>query len=361
MHLISVAQIPQVIEHICIAENEPVWFHGEPGCGKSQGMNAAAKALDAQLIDFRLGQYDTVDFKGFPDIDRETSTTVWHMASTLPFVGNSRFDPDRLKIVFFDEADHGKESVKGVCYQALQERRVGEHVFQPNTYFAMAGNRPQDRGVSGGKSPPPLNNRATHYEVGPDADVWVSWAATQPRIPGELLAFIQFRKALISTFDPKSPEVAFATPRTWEKAAHYFTSPTIGGVRHTGDGLDMNPVMAASINGCVGEGAAAEFLGFVKVLKNMPSLADIEANPDHISVSEQPEVRWAVAVGISGEMAKRPESAPAFGRYLDRMDPEFGILAWQLGLKRNEQLIGSPEFIKMARVHQAIFAYVNKS
>jgi hypothetical protein len=37
------------------------------------------------------------------------------------------------------------------------------------------------------------------------------------------------------------------------------------------------------------------------------------------------------------------------------MDPEFGILAWQLGIKRNEQLIGTKEFIHMARVHQAIF------
>jgi hypothetical protein len=42
------------------------------------------------------------------------------------------------------------------------------------------------------------------------------------------------------------------------------------------------------------------------------------------------------------------------------MDPEFGILAWQLGMKRNEQLVGTKEFIQMARVHQAIFASVNR-
>lgn len=349
MHLINIPQVAQVIEHVVIGENEPAWFHGEPGCGKSQGIAQACERLGAQLIDFRLGQYDTVDFKGFPDIDRDTNTTVWHMASTLPFIGNPRFDPEQLKIVFCDEADHGKESVKGVAYQMLQERRVGEHVFQPNTFFCAAGNRPQDRGV-GGKTPPPLNNRCTHYEVGPDPDAWVQWAATQPRIPGELLAFIQFRKNLISTFDPKSPEVAFATPRTWEKAGHFDTNPNM-----------PEAIRDASIEGAVGTGPSAEYRGFKKVIKDMPSMAAIEADPSGIEISGKPEVRWAVSVGIAGEIAQRPDSVDAYHTYLKRMDPEFGILSWQLGIRRNEQLIGTPQFIEMARTHQAIFASVNRS
>jgi hypothetical protein len=40
------------------------------------------------------------------------------------------------------------------------------------------------------------------------------------------------------------------------------------------------------------------------------------------------------AVGIGGVMAQRPESSTALHQYLNRMDPEFGILAWQLGLPR---------------------------
>lgn len=347
MHLINVPQMQQVVEHVVIGENEPCWFHGEPGCGKSQGITAACDSVDAQLIDFRLGQYETVDFKGFPDIDRESGTTVWHMASTLPFVGNPRFDPERKKVIFLDEADHGKDSVKGVAYQLLQERRVGEHIIQPNTFFCAAGNRPKDRGV-GGKSPPPLNNRCTHYEVGSDADAWVQWAGTQPRMPSELMAFLMFRKALISTFDPKSPEPAFATPRSWEKVGRYFTSPTM-----------PEDVQDASIEGAVGQGPAAEFRGFCKVIKDMPSMKEIEANPTTTAISDKPEVRWAVAVGIAGEM--KAENTGAFQQYLDRMDPEFGILAWQLGIRRNQSLIGSREFIHIARVHQAIFASVNAS
>jgi hypothetical protein len=161
--------------------------------------------------------------------------------------------------------------------------------------------------------------------------------ATQPRIPSELMAFLMFRKPLISTFDPKSPDPAFATPRSWEKVAHYDTNPAM-----------PEDIKEASIEGAVGEGPAAEYAGFKRVISDMPSMRDIEANPTTVPVSEKPEVRWAVAVGIAGELAGKPATSGAFQQYLDRMDPEFGILAWQLGIKRNEQLIGTKEFIHMA-------------
>lgn len=346
MHLINIPTMQAVIQHVVIGENEPAWFHGPAGCGKSQGIEQGCKTEDAQLIDFRCGQYDSVDFRGFPGVDEATQSTVWYMASTLPFVGNPRFDPDRKKVIFFDEADHGNEAVKGVLYQLVQERRCGEHVLQPNTYVCLAGNRRTDKGV-GGKTPMPLNNRCTHYEVGPDADAFVMYQATQPRIPAELLAFLQFRKPLISTFDPTSPEQAFATPRTWEKVAHYFVNPTM-----------PEAIKDASIEGAIGVGPAAEFRGFCKVIKDMPSMAAIAADPRGVPVSDKPEVRWAVAVGIAGAMDAK--NTGAFQTYLDRMDPEFGILAWQIGLRRNETLIGTPEFIAMSRTHQAIFAHVSR-
>jgi hypothetical protein len=50
----------------------------------------------------------------------------------------------------------------------------------------------------------------------------------------------------------------------------------------------------------------------------------------------------------------------AFMLYLDRMDPEFSILAWQLGIRRDETLVGTKGFIKMAQMHQATFAAANR-
>lgn len=349
MFLINIPTMAEIVREIVIGENEPCHFHGEPGSGKSEGMALAVKELDAQLIDFRVGQYDTVDFRGYPDIDRETNTTVWHMASTLPFIGNPKFDPDRKKVIFFDERDHGTDAVQGILYQITQERRVGEHQLQPNTYICSAGNRKSDKGV-GGRSFKPLENRNTHFEVGPDAQVWCNWALGQDRVPGELIAFLRFREPLISNFDPKSPLPNFATPRTWEKAGKYFTNPNLS-----------DTTRDAAIHGAVGEAAASEFIGFCRTIKDMVSLDEIKANPLTVAVSDQPEVRWATSVGIAGALAKDPTTATPFQKFLKRMDPEFGILAWQLALKQNSDgLLGVPEFIEVAREHAAIFASVNR-
>lgn len=352
MHLISIPQMAATVAHVAVAENEPCFFWGPPGCGKSEGMVQAARDLDADLVDIRLGQYDSIDLRGIPFVDTppaeavSAALTSWAQPSTMPFIGNPNFDPDRKKLIFLDEANAGKQAVLGVAYQLVQEGRIGEHVLQPNTFIVAAGNREGDRGVTN-KLPLPLANRFTHFEVGPEATSWVLWAGTQPRMPAELLAFLQFRQELISNFDPKRPDKAFATPRTWEKAGRYFTSTM------------PEDVKDASIEGSVGEAAAAEFRGFCKIISKMPSMKQIEADPTGSPVFDEPEVRWAIAVGIAGALDSSNEQA--FMQYLDRMDPEFSILAWQLGIRRDESLVGTKGFIKMAQMHQATFAAANRS
>jgi hypothetical protein len=115
-------------------------------------------------------------------------------------------------------------------------------------------------------------------------------------------------------------------------------------------------VRDASIEGCVGKDAANWFRAFCKTTHDMVPIEQIEKDPMGAPVSDKGEVRWMTAVGIAGVMATRPESSTALNLYLNRMDPEFGILAWQLGLQRNEQLIGQPGFLEISRKHQAIFA-----
>lgn len=352
MHLITIPNMIDTVRHVVIGENEPCFFWGPPGCGKSEGMAAAAKAAGSELIDIRLGQYASVDLRGIPFVEAITSPeatqhalTTWAQPSTFPFVGNPKFNPDTLYTLFLDEANAAGNAVQGPAYQLVQEHRIGEHILLPNVYICAAGNRESDRGVTN-KLAAPLANRFTHFEVGPDAESWVQWASTQERIPAEMLAYIMFRKTMICNFDPKSPEKAFATPRTIRKACKYDTSPTM-----------PETIRDASIAGAVGEAFAAEYIGFKKVIKDMPSIAAIKDDPMGTPVSEKLEVRWAVAVGIAGEL--KPNNEQAYSRYLARMGAEFEILAWQLGIRRDNALYGTPGFIEIARKHMAIFAHVN--
>lgn len=340
MHVISIPVMQQVIKHVAIDQREPVMFWGQPGAGKTEGVIKAAKDVGAAVCDVRLGQYESVDLRGIPVPDEERNQTVWYAPITLPFKGNPIFAHEDPIFLFLDEFNQCHPSVFGVAMQLINERRVGEHVLMDNVVVIAAGNRDGDRGVTN-RMPTTVANRLTHYEIGIEVDAWCHWAQ-EAGLPPVGIAFMQFRKPLLSTFDPAKPDKAFATPRTWEKALRYFASTM------------PEDVKQASMAGAVGDGPAAEFWGFVDVWSKMIPMSKIEADPMGVPLPEEAAMRYAVAVAVSGTMT--PENIKPFSMFLKRMDPEFGVMAWQLAIKRDTNLIGTMEFVGFSKDYRAIFA-----
>src|ERR1039458_178941 len=97
----------EAIKHVCFRQNRVVGFIGPSGCGKPEGNRQATYEAGARFEPVLLGQYQSVDLKGFPGVKTHDSgyqDAVWHPASTLPFKGNPRFDENGPLInVFFDE------------------------------------------------------------------------------------------------------------------------------------------------------------------------------------------------------------------------------------------------------------------
>lgn len=342
MQVISIPDMKDTITHVAVKHKQPCMFWGKPGVGKSEGIRQCAGDHDAALVDIRLSQYDSVDLRGIPV--PHAGMTVWHAPITLPFKGNAEFeklDSSKPIFLFLDEVNAAAPSVAAVAYQLINDRAVGEHQLLDNVVVVAAGNREQDRGVTN-RMPTPLANRFTHFEIDVDVDAWTFWAQ-QAGLPAEGLAFMQFRKPLLSTFDPSKPDKAFATPRSWHKALIYYADASM-----------PDNIKQAAMAGAVGEGPAAEFWGFVDVWSKMPKMSDIEANPDKVPVPEEAAMRYAVSVAISGTMNLK-NIAP-FNVYLQKMDPEFGVLAWQLALKRDPTVCGSKEFIDFSKKFRSIFA-----
>ena len=178
MHSISIPTAMQVIEHVVVRMNEPVFLWGGFGVGKSSLVWQAAKKIGAVVVDIRLSQYDSVDLRGFPGVHDETNETVWHVPATLPFEGVKAFEhiPDDVPIlVFFDEGNAASNAVSAVAYQLINDRACGEHKFRKNVRVLMAGNREGDKGVTN-RQPAPLSNRLTHYEVVSDVPSVVDYA-----------------------------------------------------------------------------------------------------------------------------------------------------------------------------------------
>lgn len=340
MHTIAVPEFKQMISHLGFGMKEPIMAWGKPGVGKSEAVQQAAFEHGASLVDIRLSQYDSVDMRGIPVPSKETLQTVWFAPSTLPFKGNPAFTPETPVLLFLDEINSAAPAVAAVAYQLINDRRVGEHELNDNVVVVAAGNREGDRGVTN-RMPLPLANRFTHVEIDVSTDAWCEWAQTA-NVPPVLIAFMQFRKDLLSTFDPAKSDKAFATPRTWVKAGRYHADPA----------MPLNVKMAA-IAGAVGMGPAAEFHGFVDVWSKMIPIPEIIANPAKAPLPEDAAMTYAVSIALSG--ACNIDNIAAVWTYLQRLSPEFAVLSLKLALQRDMGLRQSPVFIDFAKKLKAIW------
>jgi len=327
MFKLSIPKAQSFLQSVAIDQREPVMFWGQPGAGKSEAVHQLAAANNAELVDIRLSQYDSVDLRGIPT--PQNGFTVWNAPSTLPFVGNDAFPDDRMVVLFLDEINSASPSVAAVAYQLINDRRVGEHVLKPNVRVIAAGNRESDRGVTN-RMPTPLANRFTHVEVEVSAEAWIDWAMDNGVHP-IFAAFLSFRPELVTTFDPSKPDKAFATPRTWAKAAKYY-----------GAQMPLD-VMRAAICGAVGQGPGEEFMGYTAIWQDMPDLKKIIKDPLKSALPDGVGMSYAVTVGLSGMMDLK--NVAAVHAYLDRLNPEYVVCAWSLAIKRDKTLATTDTFV----------------
>lgn len=339
MQAISILKAIPLVDYVAFRMREPIMFWGEPGVGKSQMVDKVCVIHSAYKLDVRLSQYDSVDMRGIPNV--QNNLTTWNPPATLPFKGNPNFvENDTPIVLFLDEINSATQAVAAVAYQLINDRRVGEHELMDNVVVLAAGNREGDKGVTN-RMPTPLANRFTHVEIKPDIESWSEWAASE-NLPPVGIAFLNFRKPLLSTFDPKSGEKAFATPRTWHKALKYYAS-------------DMpQSTKEIAISGAVGDGPAKEFWGFVDIWQKMIPMSQIEKDPKNTPVPEDAGMMYALSVAIGGTMDAK--NVDAFHTYLKRFRDEFVVLSWQLALKRDEKLCMTKAFLDFSNVYRAAFS-----
>ena len=356
MEKISITGMKDAIKFWTIAHDEPCLFRGRFGVGKTvataqvvEELNepGALAALGVEGLDgcvqcdIRLGQYDSVDMRGFPGVHRTTGQTIWHPPATMPFIGNNQWPDDKLILMTLDEITSASPPVFGIAYQLINERRIGEHVLKPNVRLTAMGNLSSDKGIVN-RLPMPLLNRTTQFEIVVAVDDWCHWAIGEG-IPPLFIAFMKFRPNLLCTYDPAKSEEVVATPRTWEKAATAFRATM------------SDKLKRAIMQGLLGEGPALELWGFKEIWSKVVPIKRIMENPDTAPLPTEASMQYATSVSVSGAMSQK--TAGPLYQYLKRFDkPEFAILAWQLATKRDPKVMQTPEFLEFAARYKQVFA-----
>lgn len=346
---IDIGMMKSLIKHVGVGLRQTLMFWGRFGIGKTQAVTQVAWSYylrkhpkakvtggkPPNLVDIRLSQYESVDFRGLPD--RQNDMTVWNLPATIPYKGNPNFvEDDQPIFLFLDEFNSGTDEVQAVAYQLTDEQRVGEHILMDNVIIICAGNREMDRGITHRMSKP-LCNRLLHFEVVFNLDNFIDYmiAAGHDEIA---VSFFRYRRELLEAYNPEVDSKVFVTPRTAEKALICLST-------------DMpSHVKRSAVAGAIGVGPATELFAYMNLAGGLPDIDDIIANPKSVAVPTDLGMCYAVTMMVSGAMSL--ENAEALHTYLQRLAPEFQVTAWTAATRRDETLYQSKAWLTFSKDHK---------
>lgn len=279
------AQVSTAVEH-CISVRRPAFIWGSPGIGKSDVVAQIAKRQNRPLIDIRLLLMMPEDLRGIPYYNPTTNKMVWAEPNCFPSEGEVGLEN---AIIFFDEMNAAHSSVQAAAYQLILNRRIGDYELPAGVDMVAAGNLESDRSVTH-RMPTALANRFVHITMKVSTKDWIDWAVKNG-VNSDVVAFIDFRPSALYTFDAKSPDKAFASPRTW-----VFTSGLIDGDEAASPSDD---IMTSLIAGTVGQGLAIEFAAHRRMASSLPKAVDILSGKVKTLKKQDTSIQYAVCYALA--------------------------------------------------------------
>ena len=311
-------------------KKRPIFLWGPPGIGKSDIVAQITAGLsNSYLIDIRLSLWEPTDIKGIPYFDANEGKMVWGAPSELPDEAMAA-KYDHI-VLFLDEMNSAAPAVQAAAYQLILNRRVGQYRLPDNVIIVAAGNREADKGVTY-RMPAPLANRFVHLEMAVNFDDWFSWAVNN-KVHQDVVGYLQFAKADLYDFDPKSASRSFATPRSWS-----FVSELLDEQLDEGTTTDL-------VAGAVGEGLAIKFMAHRKIAASMPDPSEILAGKVKEMKSKEISAMYSLTVSLCYELKeasdandkKFDDKVDNFLRFaMDNFDTELVVMGIKLALTQYE-------------------------
>jgi len=320
---------------------------GEPGLTKTAKIGSCAEAWGYHFEPITGANREATDFMGLPiEIDGEIRYSTFAWVKRL-------LGADKA-ILFLDELTTVAPSVSKAMLRVLEERQVGETYLADSVAIVIAANPPSSA-VDGYDLPPAVANRIMHLDWAFDTEEWLEGFVTdfqfstapsfdsmlndgtdshKARAKAMVASFLRTRPDLVHKMPRDATEAgrAWPSPRSWTKAAAVLSELE----------ADDEDAMRLVLLGCVGEGAANEFIAWYMasdlydpeaVLRD-PSIVDWTARPDRIfaltsALTAIARMRgdkrtWkAVMVALTGcAKAGRPDLAYPGARQLLNSIPE---------------------------------------
>lgn len=332
---VNVGQLRETIRAAEAAGDVSLFIMGQPGLGKTAEAVAYAKELGRECIVEMLGFKGPQDF-GYPYLETNEDGSR-SMQISRPNFWPKTDNP----VIILDEFNQASKSVQNNAQQLIHAREVNGYKLPEKALVILLGNRPEDK-VNVEKLSSACVNRVCIIRVEAHQPSWIKWAQSHGIDP-LITSFIQFRPDLLTNFDGKKWDGAsnFASPRTWEKASKIINATNDRHIRH------------AMLEGTLGQGAAAELVGFLGIYEKLPDLDQVLADPDKAEVPTDPSVVYATCAGLAKKV--KPKTMENFCKYIDRLNKEFAVFAIKTAGYANKTVLATPAFTQWVTRNQDSF------
>lgn len=323
----------------------PLFILGAPGIGKSQAAAQVATSDKRPLLDIRLPQYNPVDLVGLPVA--KDGVAEWLHPGFFPREGGD----NENAVILFDELTSANRMLQAAAYQIMLDRKCGSYSLPKGVSILAAGNRKQDHAIVEDISAA-LRNRLWIVEVEVSLDEWKHWAVNHD-VSEHVLSFLSYKPDYIHQYDHKvHGEGNFPTPRSWE-----FTSrlvKTLG----VGKASKSNELIA----GLLGEGAATEFCGYLRVADQLPNVEEIvdRGNLD-VKCPEKNDAKFALCGAFIGAVLQKEDDKSLLKAFqnvtaylVKEIPPEFAALVLT-DITRSEKVVKVFNLFRKTDEWKAIF------
>lgn len=327
-----------------VLSGEPFILLGSPGGGKTSILRYIASILGMEYRQTPpLPTLDPTDLRGIPYL--KDGRTEWAVPEFLPIespAGTDKCDKcgshHGKGLVTFDDFPTGAPAVQAAFYQLFQERCIGNYTLPCGWSMAATGNYDGDRAATH-RIPTPNKSRWITFHLTTNFEAWQA-VATLIGIRAEVRGFLAWRPGALNDFEKQRDNHSYPCERSWEKLSN-----AMNGIDAAG-GVSQN-VEHSIYAGCVGIGAATEFLSYLKYHRSIPTIESILADPKKAPVPKnEPAALWAISAALSERIDKKNIKNAL--EYLARIPNEFAVFCIRDVMRRDPSLTQTSSFIQWA-------------
>lgn len=329
-------------------ERFSVEFVSGPGQGKSEAQHQIRSAImkqwgydDFGINPFFLSTVEPPDVRGWPY--RDGNRMAFTEAPWMPTAD----DPEH-GIVFLDEFRQAGHDTQKPAAELLLNGQVGNSKL-PDTWMVIAAsNREQDRsGVQ--RELAFVTNRRVLIPIQPNLDSWVEWAEDPQwgNVHWVGIAFAKHMPGIVFTDKVPDKPGPFCTPRSFVKTTRMI-------------GQFSDAEFSELAAGTMGEGAAAEFISYMRVVEQLPDYEEVVKDPKKCKLpdKDRPDAQHAVTQMIAHRVDAT--TAEAAFEYLKRMPREFQVSGIKAAMRKTgPSLLQSKTFAGWLRQNKDLLVAAN--